>query len=86
MTRGRQNGFTFFQRSFWGGIGRGDFTFWDGEYYKGLCFWVAWEGEVWLFFKVGRLGFFCFPKNIFLVVWDGVEFIFSPFFFRNMMT
>ncbi len=58
--------FTFFQKSFWGGIGRGDFTFWDGDYSKGLCFWVAWEGQVWLFFKLGRLGFSFVFQKIFL--------------------
>ncbi len=25
--------------------------------------WVAWEGEVWLFSKVGRWDFFNFPRN-----------------------
>jgi hypothetical protein len=47
---------------------------------------VAWEGEVWLFLKVGRWGFFIFQEIIFLVVWDGVVgengwvFIFLVFF------
>ncbi len=34
--------------------------------------------------KVGVL--FCFPKNVSLVVCDGVDFFFSLFFFHNMMT
>ncbi len=80
----------FFQRSFWGGgIGRGDFTFWDGNYSKRLCFWVTWEGEVWLFlfFKVGRLGFFfVFQKIFFWWCGMGWNFFFPPFFFHNMMT
>ncbi len=73
MIRGGQDDFTCFQKSFWGGIRRGDFTFWDGNYCKGLCFWVAWEGEVWLFFKVGRLGVFFFSKKYFFggVGWGG---------------
>ncbi len=25
---------------------------------QGVVSWVAWEGKVWLFFKVGRRGFF----------------------------
>ncbi len=66
----------FFKVFFSGGIGRSDFTFWDGNYYKGLCFWVAWEGEVWFFFKVGRLGFFLFSKKHFFggVGWGGILF------------
>jgi hypothetical protein len=30
--------------------------------------WVAWEGEVWLFLKVGRWDIFNFSKNFLLVV------------------
>ncbi len=30
---------------------------------------VAWDREVWLFFKVGRLGFFFSQGIIFLVMW-----------------
>jgi hypothetical protein len=39
-----------------------------------ICFWVLWEGEVWLFFKVGRSWFFwsVFQGIISLVVRDGV--------------
>jgi hypothetical protein len=33
-------------------------------------FWVAWEGEIWLFFKVRRWGFFIFHEIIFL--WCGM--------------
>jgi hypothetical protein len=33
---------------------------------------VAREGEVWLFFKVGRWDLKKIPRNVFLVVWDGV--------------
>jgi hypothetical protein len=64
------------------GVGLGEvFTFWDGDYYKGLCFWVTWEGEVWLFFKVGRLGFFLFFKKYFFgcVGWGGIFFFFFSF-------
>jgi hypothetical protein len=46
-------------------LGKVILLFGMGDYYKGLCFWVAWEGEVWLFFKVGRLGFFLFFKKYF---------------------
>jgi len=82
VIRGGQDDFIFFQRSFWGGIRRGDFIFWDGDYPKGLFFLVTWEGEVWLFFKVGRLGFFfIFQKIISLVVWDGVDIYFFLIFF-----
>jgi hypothetical protein len=28
-----------------------------------VVFWVAWKGEVWLVFKVGRWDFFNFSKN-----------------------
>jgi hypothetical protein len=34
--------------------------------------WVAWEGEVWLFFKARRWDFFIFQGIIHLVVWDQV--------------
>ncbi len=95
MTKRRQDDFIFFQKSFWGGIGRGDFTFWGGDYSKGLCFWVAWEGEVLLFFKVGRLGFcFVFQKillwwcgmgwNFFFIIWWLNEDIFSRKYFRQI--
>jgi hypothetical protein len=78
----------FFQKSFWGGIGKGEFTFWDGNYFKELFFWVAWEGEVWLSFKEGKLGSFSFSKKIFLW-WCRMGLIYSFFFFfffNNMMT
>ncbi len=37
----------------------------DGELSQGVVFWVAWKGEVWSFFKVGRLRFFSFFKELF---------------------
>ncbi len=49
---------------------------------RGRFFWVAWGEEVWLFLKVGRLGFFSvFQKKNSLVVWDGVHIFFPPWFF-----
>ncbi len=50
---------------FLGGIGRSDFFLEWGLTQK-VVSGVAWEGEVWLFFKVRRCGI------ISLVVWDGV--------------
>jgi hypothetical protein len=50
---------------------------------------VAWEGEVWLFFKEGRWDFFYFPSIILLVVWDGVfresGWVFFFFFFFSFV-
>jgi hypothetical protein len=40
---GGQDDFTFFHMIFWGGIGRGDFIFWDGDYLKG--FFCGWHGR-----------------------------------------
>ncbi len=64
--------------------------FWGWELSQGVFFWVAWEGEVWLFLEVTRLSFFCFSRNYFF---GGVGrggwrkevgiFSFSPFFLSS---
>ncbi len=72
-------------------IGRGEF-FWGWGLTQRFVSWVEWEGEVWLFFKVGRWDFKKIPRNCFLVVWDAVVgerrwvYIYSLFFFCDMVT
>jgi len=50
-----------------GGGGRGGVGGGGGEWelFQGVVSWVAWQKEVCMFFKVGRLGFFFFPRNSF---------------------
>jgi hypothetical protein len=83
MTRGGQDDFTFFERSFWGGIGRVDFTFWDGDYVKGSFFLGSMGGRSLVVFKGWKVGvFFCFSKKKFFggVGW-GAHFFSSLVFF-----
>jgi len=54
-----------FQRRFFLGIGIGEFVLGWGLT-QSVVSWVAWEGEVWLFFKTRRWDFFNFPRNYFL--------------------
>jgi hypothetical protein len=74
-----------------GGIRRSDFFFVMGTNLRGF-FWVAWEGEVCLFPKVGRWGSFCFLRNYFFggVGWVGWRkgvgiFLLFIFFFHNIV-
>jgi hypothetical protein len=55
--------------------------------------WVAWEGKVWLFFKVRRWDFLNFPRNFFwwcemgwLEKGVGYIYIYCPSFFFDMVT
>jgi len=66
-------------------IGKGDYFLGWGLIQR-VVSWVAWDREVWLFFKIGRWGiFFFFQGFIFLVVWDGVVgkrgWVYSSIFF-----
>jgi len=61
------------RRGGWGipPLSKGGFfkAIWIGELFllwgltQKVVSWVAWEGEVWLFFKVGRWDFSNFPSN-----------------------
>ncbi len=82
--------------AFLGGLRNGNF-FGGWGLSQGVVSWMAWKREVWLFFKVGRLGFLFFFFFFFFLFWffrefflwwcemggwrQGVGFFFSPFFF-----
>jgi len=70
VRRGRRGNSTPFQRRFFcEGIGIGELFLGWGLTQK-VVSWVAWEGEVWLFFKAGRWDFSNFPRNY---SFDGVR-------------